>query len=133
MRSDGVVTCVVPVLVDINLAIGGPIGSIHPEGRPGTANRSWEMGELGDEETTGVLVDTLDSDTATAFTVQIQGIGVIDTNKHLLTLDGDETQVLGVNLASVVDITTGGINIVIVIGAIVALQSPQAFLMLAFR
>lgn len=81
------------------------------QGRPRSTRVLWQVGESGDEETLVVVLVGLDSNTATTECL-IAGqcrLG-INTQVHLATLGGDETLLLGLGSAQVVDKPSVGVD-----------------------
>jgi len=90
----------VPALVDVDLAVPGPLGADHPEGWPSTACLLWEVREVGNEQARVVCVETLEPDTAPAVSV---GAGSIDFDGHCVLGAADKTKVGRVLLVPVLD------------------------------
>lgn len=110
MANDLVLRVQVPSLIDINLAMRGPLLTSQPESWPGTANGLGQVSKLGDEETLAVRVQTLDSDTLTAM---FGPLGVVDTDEDVVGVDGiDETKLEGVGLALIPYMSPVGVFVV---------------------
>lgn len=90
--------------------------------RPGTTDRLRKMGKVDDKQTLAVLGCTLDSYTASADTSGIEGRCRVDTEVKVTALSLYETHALSICCRLVADISTGGVNIVVVSGGVVALD-----------
>lgn len=121
-----VVGRVVPVLIDVNLAVGGPVSPQQPVRGPRATDRLGEVGEGGNEETRVVGGLALKSDTVSARPIHVGYlIAMVDTDVHLGSLVGDYSEVDGILLASVVDETTGRVDIVVVACAVLAREEIE--------
>lgn len=117
VQGRDVVGGVVPVLVDVNLTITGPVLSRQPVRRPCATDRLGEVCEGGNEETLVVHRLALQSHTAPSLQRSEVGSAMIHSDVHLTALGGYYAGVMGILLASVVDVTTGWVDIVVVTGA----------------
>lgn len=125
MKGHGVDGSVVPVLVDVNLAITRPVIAVHPESRPGTADGLGQMGELGDEQAMVVLGFALNSDATPALVIGVGDGGIVDTDIDFRPLSRDHTHLLSIRPVSILDVATGRVNIVVVAGTIFALRETS--------
>jgi len=108
VTSNIVLGRLVPLLVDVELAITGPVCAQHPVGRPGAAHGLGEVVELGDEKTRVVPLGALETDRSTTPDVLA---GRVNTNVHLVLVGPDQAGLLGRRLALVVDEAMVGIDI----------------------
>ena len=105
--GDSVVVGLGPHLIDIDLAIHGPVVADHPESGPSTTDRLGEVAELGNEQTGVVGRGTLETNTLAG---GVRGRAV-DTNGDIITLGLDQTRGQCRTLAHVVDISIVGIHL----------------------
>ena len=73
--------------------------------RPGTTDPTWHVGEIKNDQSTGIGFDAFKANTAPASTGSL--IGVVDANVDLPVVGVDETASLGGCLVYIVDITSG--------------------------
>lgn len=104
---DSVVRLQVPVLVDVELAIRGPVRARHPESRPGTACRLRKVAEVGDEQTPLVCVLALDSHTPSELIRRLR----VNANVDIIRVGLDELEPLSLGLGGVVDMPFSRITI----------------------
>jgi hypothetical protein len=84
---------------------------------PASARVGRQVGEAGDDDAVGVLVQGLDPHAVAAGPVDVHGGRVVGAHKHLAVPGPDEAEVGGILGISVVDEAAVGINIVVVFRA----------------
>lgn len=96
---------IVPVLHNVNLSLGRPRVTKHPEGWPGSASGCGQMSEVGDEEALVVRSQTLQSDTLATVSVRIIALACIGTNVDFIVLNGDQASLDGIATIQILDVT----------------------------
>ena len=80
-----------------------PVGTDHPEGRPGPAVASGDVGEVGDDEGLVVCPFALETNGIATNTVGVQSAPGVDAHVNLVVLSADQTELLGALLVNIVD------------------------------
>lgn len=98
----------------------------HLQCGPSTADRLGEVGEGSDEEALLVLAVALNSNTASSGATCVKSRCGVDTEVEVAVDGLQETHVLGLLCGLVADITTRGVDIVVVPGGVVALEKGSS-------
>lgn len=120
MQGLTVIVKLVPVLVNVHVAMLGPIVvtvdpiSIGPDCRPSTVDSLGEMGNIKDEKTLSKGVFALEPHTASAkVVIVVVGVGVVDANKgQSILIVAPKAQVGSIFGVAVVDEAASGIDII---------------------
>lgn len=118
MGRDGIGSNLVPVLIDVKLAVSWPVGAEHPEGWPGAANGLGKVAEVGNEEAGVVLFHTFEPHTASAGITHTV-VGIVDANVHVVGVGLDQTKLLRGVLAAIIDESIGRVDLHLVAARVV--------------
>lgn len=100
---------VVNTLDDVNFAVVRPIGTDHPERRPGTANTAGHVVQIQDHQTMGIGIGAFQAHTRSA---RVAGsVYGIDANINGVVSSLDETTAFSSRSVNIVDIPIGGVRV----------------------